>query len=139
MDDTAIKIFICAGEVSGDMHAASLMRALRKLAPSPLVFRGFGGDAMRAEGAELLYHTDQTAVVGLTPVLRKLPFFIKMSRRLKREIVSWKPHVVLTIDYTGMNLRLAEFAQHVRRDAVRIGGRRAAHADAHAVKISAAQ
>lgn len=109
-DDTAIKIFICAGEVSGDMHAAYLMRALRKLSPSPLAFRGFGGDAMKAEGAELLYHTDQTAVIGITPVLRKLPFFVKMSRRLKSEIVSWKPHLVLTIDYTSMNLRLAEFA-----------------------------
>ena len=113
MDSTAIKVFICAGEASGDMHAASLMRALRKLAPSPIAFRGFGGDMMKAEGAELLYHTDQTAVVGFTPVLRNLPFFLGMARRLKREIVSWAPALVLTVDYTGMNLRLAAFA-HAR-------------------------
>ncbi|MCL1920981.1 MAG: lipid-A-disaccharide synthase [Kiritimatiellaeota bacterium] len=110
MGNTAIKIFICAGEVSGDMHGAYLMRALRAHSPSPIAFRGFGGDAMKAEGAEILYHTDQTAVVGLTPVLRSLPFFVRMARRLKREMLAWRPDAVLTIDYTGMNLRLAAFA-----------------------------
>jgi len=110
MGNTAIKVFICAGEVSGDMHGAYLMQALRRLAPAPLIFRGFGGDAMKAEGAEILYHTDQTAVVGLTPVLRSLPFFAAMAHRLKKEILAWKPDIVLTIDYTGMNLRLAAFA-----------------------------
>jgi len=110
MEHSVIKVFICAGEVSGDMHAAYLMQALRTISPSPIAFRGFGGDRMKAEGAELLFHTDQTAVVGLTPVLRNLPFFIGMAHRLKKEIVSWQPDLVLTIDYTGMNLRLAEFA-----------------------------
>jgi lipid-A-disaccharide synthase len=110
MDTTAIKIFICAGEVSGDMHAAYLMQALRRLSPCPIVFKGFGGDRMKTEGAELLFHTDRTAVIGLTPVLRNIPFFIGMAHRLKKEIISWVPHLVLTIDYTGMNLRLAEFA-----------------------------
>ena len=110
MDNTAMRVFICAGEVSGDMHGAYLMQALRQRSPTPITFRGFGGDMMRAEGAEILYHTDQTAVIGFTPVLRSLPFFARMARRLKREILAWKPHLVLTIDYTGMNLRLAEFA-----------------------------
>ena len=57
-----LRILICAGEVSGDMHAAALIRALRERLPRPIVFRGFGGDAMRAEGAELLYHTDRIAI-----------------------------------------------------------------------------
>jgi len=105
-----LRILICAGEVSGDMHAAALMRALRERLTGPVEFRGFGGDAMRAEGAELLYHTDRTAMVGLTPVIMNLPFLLGMIRHLKREILGWKPDLVLTVDYPGMNLRLARFA-----------------------------
>jgi len=107
---TPFRILICAGEVSGDMHAAALMRALREQLPRPILFRGFGGDAMRAEGAELFYHTDQTAMVGITPVIRNLPFVLGMIRHLKHEILEWKPDLVLTVDYPGMNLRLARFA-----------------------------
>jgi len=105
-----LKIFICAGEISGDMHAAIVMRALRRRLGCSIVFRGFGGDAMAAEGAELLYHTDRTAMVGVTPILLNLFFLLRMKARLQREILAWKPDVVLTIDYPGMNLRLAEFA-----------------------------
>ncbi len=105
-----LRVLICAGEVSGDMHAAALMRALRERMPGPLVFRGFGGDAMRAEGAELLYHTDRIAIIGITPVIKNLPFLLGMIRRMKRDIQDWRPDLVLTVDYPGMNLRLAKFA-----------------------------
>jgi lipid-A-disaccharide synthase len=105
------RILICAGEVSGDMHAAALMRALRARLGRPVAFRGFGGDAMRAEGAELLYHTDRTAIIGITPVLTNLPFLLGMMRRMKQEILAWQPDLVLTVDYPGMNLRLAAFAR----------------------------
>ena len=108
--NTPLKIMICAGEVSGDMHAAALMRALRAAVDRPIVFRGFGGDAMRAEGAELFYHTDRIALIGITPVLRNLPFLLGMIRHMKREIRVWQPDIVLTVDYPGMNLRLARFA-----------------------------
>lgn len=108
--NTPLKIMICAGEVSGDMHAAALMRALRAAVDRPIVFRGFGGDAMRAEGAELFYHTDRIALIGITPVLRNLPFLLGMIRHMKHEIRIWQPDIVLTVDYPGMNLRLARFA-----------------------------
>jgi len=105
-----LRILICAGEVSGDMHAAALMRALRERIAGPIEFRGFGGDLMRAEGADILYHTDRIAIVGVTPVIRELPFLLGMRRRMTREILEWKPDLVLTVDYPGMNLRLAKFA-----------------------------
>lgn len=105
-----LRILICAGEVSGDMHAAALMRALRERIGRPIAFRGFGGDAMKAEGAELLYHTDRIAIIGFSPVLRELPFLLGMIRHMKREILAWQPDLVLTVDYPGMNLRLAAFA-----------------------------
>ena len=110
MSNKVLRIFICAGEVSGDMHAAALMRALRERVAGPIDFRGFGGDAMRAEGAELLFHTDRTAIIGFTPILKELPFLLGMIRRVKREILAWQPDLVLTVDYPGMNLRLAAFA-----------------------------
>ena len=110
MPTAPLRILICAGEVSGDMHAAALMRALRERIARPIEFRGFGGDAMKAEGAELFYHTDRTAIIGITPVIKELPFLLGMRRRLTREILGWKPDLVLTVDYPGMNLRLAKFA-----------------------------
>jgi len=110
MSNQPLRILICAGEASGDMHAAALMRALRERLARPIAFRGFGGDAMQAEGAELFYHTDRTAMVGVTPVLMELPFLLGMMKRMKNEILTWKPDLVLTVDYPGMNLRLAQFA-----------------------------
>jgi lipid-A-disaccharide synthase len=104
------RILICAGEVSGDLHAAALMRALRERIAGPVEFRGFGGDAMRAEGAEVLYHTDRIAIMGFTSVIKELPFLLGMIKHMKREILAWQPDLVLTVDYPGMNLRLAEFA-----------------------------
>ncbi len=101
---------ICAGEVSGDMHAAALMRELRGRLGVPAVFRGFGGDAMAAEGSELLYHTDRTAVMGITPVIKNIFFLLGMMRRMRREMLAWRPDLLLTVDYPGMNLRLARFA-----------------------------
>ena len=108
--NTPLRVLICAGEVSGDMHAAALMRALRERLGRPVQFRGFGGDAMLAEGAELLYHTDRIAIIGITPVLMNLRFLLGMIRHMKRVILDWRPDLVLTVDYPGMNLRLARFA-----------------------------
>ena len=105
-----IKIFICAGEPSGDLHAGALMGALKRTLGRPVAFRGFGGDLMRREGAELLYHTDQVALIGITPILMNLPFLLRVMGEMKGEIRRWKPDLVITVDYPGMNLRLAKFA-----------------------------
>ena len=105
-----LRILIIAGEVSGDMHAAALMRALRAQHTGPIVFRGIGGDTMRAEGAELLFHTDQTAVVGIWEIVRHIGFFTNMMRVMVNELDSWKPDLVLTVDYPGFNMRFAKCA-----------------------------
>jgi lipid-A-disaccharide synthase len=106
-----LRLLVVAGEVSGDHHAAALLRALRQIhAAGPIECRGVGGDALRAEGAKILFHTDQTAVVGLFPVLRHIGFFLGMMRALERELETWKPDLVLTVDYPGFNLRLARRA-----------------------------
>ena len=105
-----LRILILAGEVSGDMHAAALMRALRAQHAGPIVFRGMGGDAMRAEGAELFFHTDRTAIVGIWEVLRHIGFIAHMMRTMKRELAVWQPDLVLTVDYPGFNMRFAQWA-----------------------------
>ena len=108
--DRALRVLIVAGEVSGDMHAAALMRAMRVQHSAAIAFRGVGGDAMAAEGAELLFHTDRTAVMGLCDVLRHIGFFAHMMRVMTRELESWRPDLVLTVDYPGFNMRFAAAA-----------------------------
>ena len=105
-----LRILIIAGEVSGDMHAAALMRALRSQHAGPIAFRGIGGDAMTAEGAELLFHTDQTAMVGVFEVLRQIRFITRMMRTMEQELTTWQPDLVLTVDYPGFNMRFAKRA-----------------------------
>lgn len=113
MNDSAtpLKIFIVSGEASGDQHAAPLMRAIRNLSPRPVVFRGIGGDAMRAEGQEQLLHCDTISVIGLWEVLKRLGSFMRLFRQMVHELHSWKPDILLTIDYPGFNLRLAAKAK----------------------------
>ena len=108
--NSPLRILILAGEPSGDMYAASLMAALRKRLAVPVTFRGCGGDAMRAAGAELLYHTDQTAVMGFVEVLKQIRFFRGMMRRMLAELEAWRPDLVLTVDYPGFNTRFAAAA-----------------------------
>ncbi|NLL84044.1 MAG: lipid-A-disaccharide synthase [Lentisphaerae bacterium] len=106
-----LRILVVAGEPSGDLHGAALIRALQEQTTQPIIFRGIGGDAMAAAGVELLYHTDQTAVMGVFEILKNISFFKKMLRRLIAELNSWQPDLILTIDYPGFNLRLATAAR----------------------------
>lgn len=112
-EERPIRIFIVAGEASGDQHAAPLMRAIIERSPRPVVFRGIGGDAMRASGQEQLLHCDSIAVIGLWEVLKRIRFFARLLRRMTDDIRQWKPDVLLTVDYPGFNLRLAAAAKRL--------------------------
>ena len=76
-------ILVVAGEASGDLHAASLVEALRRLDPA-IRFYGVGGEKLRAAGVALLAESSDMAVVGLTEVFFKLPLIMKVMNRLKR-------------------------------------------------------
>ncbi len=103
---------ILAGEVSGDMYGASLVRELRALvAPRPLEVYGIGGDRLREEGAELFAHTDETGVMGLWEVLKRFRFFKRLLRTAGDTLRDRRPDLVLTIDYPGFNLRVAAMAK----------------------------
>ncbi len=100
------KIFIIAGEHSGDMHGAQLAAAIKELAPDTLV-RGLGGPLMGNAGVDLLIDTSVHTSMGLTEVLASIPQHIRMLGRTIREIKTWHPDVVVPIDYPDFNLRVA--------------------------------
>jgi lipid-A-disaccharide synthase len=99
-------VLIIAGEASGDLHGASLIRELKKLDSSLKIF-GIGGDKMKAEGMELLYHIDKMAFLGFVEVIKHLPFIKKVQRDLIDEVKKRKVKQVVLIDYPGFNLNIA--------------------------------
>jgi lipid-A-disaccharide synthase len=103
-------IFISAGEESGDLHGAALARALRARFPDARLI-GLGGARMAAEGVELLAGLDQLAVMGFVEVIRHLPFFRDLTKRVHAAIESEHVDLVIPIDYPGFNLRLAKHAR----------------------------
>ncbi len=103
------KIFIVAGEESSDAHGAALVRQLKKSRPT-LRIRGYGGKRMAAAGMKVLYDLPRLAVVGFFEVLKQLPLFWRLERRVLRELDKGVDLLVL-LDYPGMNLRLARAAR----------------------------
>ena len=113
-----MKIYLVAGEASGDEHGAALMRSLRGLAPETEFF-GRGGPRMKAvAGAAFSDWIDAAAVMGLWEVLKHYPFFRREFAAALDEIAVINPDAVVLIDYPGFNLRLARTlharAQHPR-------------------------
>ena len=102
-------LLIVAGEVSGDMHAALLLEALRRHDPALRAF-GVGGDRLRAAGMEILYDVRDTGVMGFTDVVRRLGFFRRMFKVLTAQARERRPDAVVLIDYPGFNLRFAAAA-----------------------------
>jgi lipid-A-disaccharide synthase len=104
------RIAVVAGEPSGDMHAASLLRELLRLKPDLECF-GLGGDQLSHLGMENLYHVRDLAVMGFSELVGKLMFFRRVMRAVRREILARRPAVLLLVDYPGFNLRLASWAR----------------------------
>ena len=71
-------ILILAGEASGDLHGAALIKAMKTIDPS-LSFYGIGGDEMKHEGMQLLYHVNKMAFLGFVEVIKHLPFIKKVQ------------------------------------------------------------
>lgn len=103
-----VKLYIIAGESSGDGHAAVLMSELLALAPD-IEFYGAGGAKMREVGGSHIFDWTQEAVVGLWDVLMKYPYFRGQFYRMYHEIVDLQPSAVIFVDYPGFNLRLARY------------------------------
>jgi lipid-A-disaccharide synthase len=102
------KLFVLAGEVSGDQHAAGPVRELLAIRPGTRIF-GVGDRNLAALGAELLYTTDQMSIMGFVEVLRHASFLRKVIRDIKAAVMRERPDAALLIDYPGMNLHMAAF------------------------------
>jgi lipid-A-disaccharide synthase len=103
------EILFVAGEVSGDLHAAGVARALRAVG-APFALTGVGGDAMRDAGVELIEHTEHLAVMGFVEPLKHVPRFYRLRRELRGRIESGRIALVVLIDYAGFNMRVAAVA-----------------------------
>ena len=100
-------VFISAGEASGDLHAAELLKHLQART-SGLQFFGLGGELMRQQGVELIYDLRSLAVAGFWEVAKRILHFRKVFNRTLAEIDERKPELAIFVDYPGLNLRLAE-------------------------------
>lgn len=105
-----MKIFLIAGEASGDLHAAHLMRAIKQMQPD-VEFRFYGGDEMQAVGGTLLCHYRELAYMGFVQVALHLRTILRGMAQCKREIAEWKPDALILVDYPGFNLKMARFAK----------------------------
>lgn len=99
-------LLVIAGEDSGDMHAADVIRVLKQTHPGLSVW-GIGGDKLCAEGVELLHHTREMDVLGFVEVFKRYPFFKRTFKEVLAEADQRKPDAALLVDYPGFNLRLA--------------------------------
>lgn len=105
-----MKYYLIAGEASGDLHAAHLMRELKKR-DAQARFMFIGGDNMAAEGGIMANHYRNLAYMGFVPVLLHSYTILANMRLCKRDIAAWRPDVVILIDYPGFNLSIAKYVK----------------------------
>jgi lipid-A-disaccharide synthase len=104
------KIMIVAGEASGDLHGSNLVKAMLSK-DSSLNFYGIGGEKLRDAGVDIIADSSDMAVVGLTEVLSRLGFILKVRHRLKKSIQEEHPDLLILIDYPDFNISLAKVAK----------------------------
>ena len=105
-----MKYYIIAGEASGDLHGSNLIRAL-KAEDSNAQIRCWGGDLMEKAGATLVRHYKELAFMGFLEVVANLRLIFKNIAYCKEDIDSFKPDVIIFIDFSGFNLRIASWAK----------------------------
>ncbi len=98
---------IIAGEVSGDLHGGFLVRALKNI-DKEMEVCGIGGDKMKAEGMDVIYHINKMAFLGFAEIVKHLPFIKRVQRDLLDVVKENKIKTVVLIDYPGFNLDFAE-------------------------------
>ncbi|MBU1275932.1 MAG: lipid-A-disaccharide synthase [Proteobacteria bacterium] len=103
-------VVLVAGEASGDQHAAKLARQLSQLDPD-VAISGIGGPEMEAAGVELLYRSEDLALVGVAEVLPKLKVILGAIRGMKRHFKSTRLDVVILVDFPDFNFRLGKAAK----------------------------
>ena len=104
---SALRVALVAGEHSGDQLGDKLMRALREARAGEVAFFGVGGEAMEAEGLESLFPISDIAVMGILPVLARLPKLLARIRKTAETIVAARPDALVIIDSPDFTHRVA--------------------------------
>jgi lipid-A-disaccharide synthase len=104
-----VRIFISAGEASGDLYASLVVEAMPEAE-----FFGCAGPRMQAAGVRAVVDSRSIAVVGLVEVIRHIPRIYGEFRKLKKAIAAEKPDVAVLTDAPDFNLRLAKFLRRQR-------------------------
>ncbi len=103
------KIFIVTGEASGDMHAASLLSELYKIIPKDqLIVKAIGGSYLQSAGADIFFNSKYLGSMGLTEVISKLSLYLNLERELLFQLSTFRPDVLVLVDFPGFNLRVAK-------------------------------
>ncbi|MBJ6366480.1 lipid-A-disaccharide synthase [Snuella sedimenti] len=105
-----MKYYIIAGEASGDLHGANLMKALSKEDVNAN-FRFWGGDLMQAVGGILVKHYKERSFMGFAEVIKNVSKIFKDISLCKHDIEAFNPNVIIFIDNSGFNLRIAKWAK----------------------------
>ena len=103
-----MKVFIVAGEASGDLLGAALMRGLSQLLAEPPEFIGVGGEEMLSEGLSSLFPMHEISIMGISEILSNYMSLRKRIRQTARAVLDEKPDVLITVDLPEFNLRVAE-------------------------------
>lgn len=105
-----MKYYIIAGEASGDLHGSNLMKELYKKDKNATI-RFWGGDLMQAVGGTLVCHYKERAFMGFFEVLKNLKKVLVFIKYCKTDIAKFNPDVIIFIDNSGFNLRIAKWAK----------------------------
>lgn len=105
-----MRYYLIAGEASGDMHAANLMKQLQQKDENA-AFRYFGGEKMEAVAGTLVKHYKHMAFMGFFTVLMNLKTIKRNFKQCEADLLEFKPDVLILVDYPGFNLRMAKFAK----------------------------
>lgn len=103
------RIMISAGEASGDIHAAAVTAAIKKLNPDAEVF-GMGGDALRNAGGEVLFDIKEHGVMGFAEIICKLPALFRLRNNFVKVMEQRRPDCLIVVDYPGFNMKIAKIA-----------------------------
>ena len=105
-----MKFFVIAGEASGDMHGANLLKEISALNPKA-EFEGFGGERLKNSGMKVLRSMDKLNFMGFVEVVKNYPTIRENFKVCKQAMIENKPDAIILIDYPGFNLRIAKWAK----------------------------
>lgn len=105
-----MRYFILAGEKSGDLHGANLVKSILLQDPNAII-KAWGGNEMQKAGADILLHHTELSIMGILGVLKNVFRIRQFFKKFKQQITSFKPDTIIFIDYGGFNLKAAKIAK----------------------------